>query len=60
MYKNAIMMYKFKGCRKKIKKMKNILFFALDFKDFQGIIYQNKKGVQKHLKTKSFLKGRKK
>ena len=43
--------------QKKNKKMKNILFFALDFKDFQGIIYQNKKGVQKHLKTKSFLKG---
>ena len=38
------MMYTQKrGSDKKIKKLKNILFFALDFKDFQGIIYQNKK-----------------
>ena len=37
------MIYKFKGSRKKIKKMKNILFFALDFQGFQGIIQQIKK-----------------
>ena len=38
------MMYKLKeGSDKKNKKMKNILFFAIDFKDLQGILYQIKK-----------------